>query len=976
MHRLLTALPLTVALALAGCAKSTTPEPAATTAEASALPGGIVEVASATPAEGEIGLAYTKYRLPNGLTVVLHEDDSDPLVHVDVTYHVGSGREEIGRSGFAHFFEHMMFQGSEHVGDEQHFKIITESGGTLNGTTNSDRTNYYETVPSNQLEKMLWLEADRMGFLLDAVTEEKFEVQRETVKNERGQRVDNAPYGLLGERVSEAMFPEGHPYSWSVIGYMEDLDRADLTDLKRFFLRWYGPNNAVLTIGGDFDKQQTLEWVAKYFGSIPEGPAVEPPVYEPVTLDADRYISMEDNVALPLVYMAWPTVHARHPDEAPLDVLMNILGVGKTSLLYKNLVKDGTAVQAQAGHGCQELHCEFTLLALPNPETGKNLADIEKVLRDSLVEFEGRGVEADDLQRVKAGIVADMVFGLESVSGKVSTLAANETFAGEPNYVPQDIARYEGVTAEDVVRVYETYIKGKPAVIMSVVPKGQLELIAHEDTWQRYERTIPERSDEGELAMRRPTDDFDRAAMPPAGANPTITPPPIWHGALSNGIEVIGAVNDETPTTALRIQLEVGQRNEPLEKLGLAQLTAGMLDEATTESTVEDLSNRLDKIGASISVSSGNRSTYLTVRTLTEHLDEAVAILAEKLRKPAFAEADFERLKAQTLQGIEVSKTEPAVTASNVFTAQLYGTDNAWAHPDEGRTDTVKAITLDDVKAFYADRYGANVASVLVVSDLPQEQLTPKLAFLEDWAEVEVAEVTDAPYPELAAGTLYLIDKEGAAQSEVRLGKRAMAWDATGDYYRSNLMNYPIGGAFNSRINLNLREDKGYTYGARGRFSGSLDHGHYVASGGIRTDATAKALIEFESELAKAQAEGLSEEEVAFTKSSIGQSEAREYETPNQKLGYLDRVLTYDLADDYVTEQAQILRDITKAELDALAAKHLDPKQMIVVVVGDQATIREELEGLGHPIVELNTDGSTKNPTAKKKAAPKATKKP
>ena len=271
--------------------------------EAVIHPGGIELVENFQPAEGEIGIPYKKYLMPNGLTVVLHEDKSDPLVHVDVTYHVGSAREEAGKSGFAHFFEHMMFQGSNNVADEEHFKTITEAGGTLNGTTNSDRTNYFETIPSNQLEKILWLEADRMGFFLDAVTEEKFENQRETVKNERNQNYDNRPYGLLRERVSEAEFPEGHPYSWMTIGYIEDLNRANLNDLKKFFSRWYGPNNATLTIGGDFDKQQTLEWVAKYFGSIPTGPAVEAPVYSPVTLNEDRYISMEDNVALPLIYM-------------------------------------------------------------------------------------------------------------------------------------------------------------------------------------------------------------------------------------------------------------------------------------------------------------------------------------------------------------------------------------------------------------------------------------------------------------------------------------------------------------------------------------------------------------------------------------------------------------------------------------------------------------------------------------------------
>ena len=460
--------------------------------------------------EGKTVIPYQKYVLDNGLTLILHQDNSDPLVHVDMTYHVGSGREEVGKSGFAHFFEHMMFQGSEHVADEEHFKIVTESGGTMNGTTNSDRTNYFQTVPANQLEKMLWLEADRMGFLVDAVTQEKFEIQRETVKNERGQSYDNRPYGLLRERVAEAMYPAGHPYSWQTIGYIEDLNRVNVNDLKAFFLRWYGPNNATLTIGGDVDVEKTLAMVNKYFGSIPRGPEVEMPEKPSFTIDADRYISMEDNVHLPLIYMSYPTVSVRHEDEAPLDLLSSILGGGKTSLLYKNLVKNQLAVQASVNHPCAELACSFNLLALPHPASGKTLADMEKVIRDSLVEFETRGVEDDDLIKAKASMEANFVIGLQSVAGKVSQLAANETFKGDPNYIEQDIARYAEVTKADVMRVYKKYIKDKHGVIMSVVPKGQKQLVAAEDNFTPPTRVIPEQvqTTDSDLKVRKAIDDL------------------------------------------------------------------------------------------------------------------------------------------------------------------------------------------------------------------------------------------------------------------------------------------------------------------------------------------------------------------------------------------------------------------------------------------------------------------------------------
>jgi len=913
-----------------------------------------------TGESAEVAIPYEKYVLDNGLTVVLHEDKSDPLVHVDVTYHVGSGREDVGKSGFAHFFEHMMFQGSINVADEQHFGLITESGGTLNGTTNTDRTNYFETVPNNQLERMLWLEADRMGFLLDAVTQKKFEVQRDTVKNERGQNYDNRPYGLLRERVAEAMYPEGHPYSWLTIGYLEDLDRANLDDLKRFFTRWYGPNNATLTIGGDIDKAETLAMIEKYFGSIPRGPDVADPEKLPVTLDADRYTTMEDNVQQPLLYMAWPTVYANHPDEAPLDVLMNIVGSGQTSLLYKNLTKPGLTTRAFAGHGCSELHCTFTMSATANPSKVGSLSDIEPIMRATLAEFETRGVEDDDLTRVKASIVSGMIYGLESVRGKVSSLASYETFRDTPNGISGDIERYRNVTKADVQRVYEQYIKDKPAVILSIVPNGKPEMAARTDTWNTFERTIPDAAASETFEWNAPTDNFDRSVVPASGKTPAIKAPKVYEGNVA-GIPILGAINSETPTTVIRIVTKVGQKDEPLDKLGLASLTMRMLSEASETMTAEDRANELAKLGSSINGGAGDVNSNMTIRTLSENVDKTVQIAMDAMLNPKFDPADFERVKANQLQSIEAAKKNPSTVATNLFNKMVYGDNNAYAYAGAGLAETVDAITLDDVRDYYETYVSPSVASILVVSDLSQNRIEQALAPISAWEGPEVELVDIEMNPTGVPGTLYFVDKPDAPQSQIRIGKASMPYDPTGEQYRATLMSYKLGGAFNSRININLREDKGYTYGARGRFIGQLDRGQFLANAGVRADATTQSLVEFFKEIEAYHESGPTPEEIEFTKAAIGQSEARRYETPFQKLNILSRMDTYEVGTEHIAEQNAILEAFTEAEADALAAKHLHLDEMIVVVVGDKATQLEKLRTLGLPIVEVDADGNPVN---------------
>ena len=480
----------------------------------------------------EIVIPYEKWVLPNGLTVIVHEDHSDPIVHVDVTYHVGSAREEIGKSGFAHFFEHMMFQGSDNVGDDQHFKIVSESGGTLNGSTNTDRTNYYQTVPSNQLEKMLWLEADRMGFLLDAVDQRKFENQRSTVKNERGQNYDNVPYGLQREVTAKNLYPYGHPYSWLTIGYIEDLNRSNVNDLKNFFLRWYGPNNATLTVGGDVSVGNVLRLAEKYFGSIPRGPEVKFMQLSPVRLEKNRYVHYVDNYARnPLLSITYPTMPEFHRDQAALACLAQILGQGRNSVLYQNIVKTQKALSANASSRLSELAGEFSISVSPYP--GKSLADMEKLVNEAMVSFEQRGVSVEDVEKFKTSFEAQTINRLSSVSGKTAQLAGFQTLTGAPNKLADLFKMYSSLTKEDVLRVYERYIKNKNHLIVSVVTQGTEDFKAAEDNYvvntEGY--TLPDYGYAG-LKYVKAKDNFDRKKMPGTGTNPVVKMPAFWKKPL------------------------------------------------------------------------------------------------------------------------------------------------------------------------------------------------------------------------------------------------------------------------------------------------------------------------------------------------------------------------------------------------------------------------------------------------------------
>lgn len=908
----------------------------------------------------EMVIPYKKYKLQNGLTVIIHEDHSDPVVYVDVTYHVGSAREQEGRSGFAHFFEHMMFQGSKNVGDEMHFKYVTEAGGTLNGTTNTDRTNYFETVPSNQLETMLWLESDRMGFLLDSVTKSKFEVQRATVKNERGQRYDNAPYGVSNEKLCEALYPKGHPYSWQTIGYIEDLDRVDENDLKRFYMRWYGPNNAALTISGDVNPEQAMEWVQKYFSSIPKGPAVKKQMVKPFTIEKNRYLSYEDKIKFPMLKMAWQTVPSGHKDEAALDALSNILDPSNlSSPFYEKLIKTQKAVRANIFHPTLELAGRFEMTVLV-PE-GDSLAAMEREIRNVFAEWEKKGgITDDDLAKLKASFKSNIYNEFNTVSGKGSRLASYQTFKGNPNQIGKDLDEILKLKKEDIMRVYSNYIKGKNCVILSVYPSGKRQLIAAEDNFKRSERSIQTESAEYKnLSYTEPKDNFNRAVKPASGANPSIQVPQMWTEDFPNTLKLIGTTTNEIPKITLQLYVGAGHRYELHDKAGTAELLARLMNESTVNYSAQDLESTLERMGSSISVSSGVNDISMTVSTLTENLDATLKLMQERLFRPKWDPTEFERVKKELLNGIKSQSVQPTAIANNVFLKLIYGKGHTMSLPSSGTTETVASITLEDVKRYYHERFFPGVSKLVVVGDVTKEQLISKLGFLSQWANNKVIKAPDPELPKIEKTKIYFVDKKGAAQSEVRMGFMSMPYDATGEFYRAQVMNFIFAEAFNSRINLQLREVRGFTYGTRGNFTGNIFPGTYEISGGIKANATDTAITDYLQMMKNYIEKGITDEELAFTKKAMGQNEALKYEAPYQKAGFLKRILEYNLSADYTRKQNEILNSMSKEQINELAKKHLAMDKMNILIVGDKARLLDRIAKLGFDVVELDINGNS-----------------
>ncbi len=919
----------------------------------------VISAASCQKKTGdELTIPFEKYKLDNGLNVILHEDRSDPIVSVAIYYHVGSNREVPGRTGFAHLFEHMMFQQSENVPEDQYFRLIQSAGGTLNGSTNQDRTNYYETVPKNALEMVLWMESDRMGYLTNTITQQAFAIQQNVVQNEKRQNYDNRPYGHSSTVMARALFPEGHPYSWTTIGEMKDLFHATVEDVKEFHARYYIPNNATLSIAGDFDRATVKELVQKYFGEIPAGAEVEKPEPMPVTLTETKKLYHEDNFANSAQYtMAFPSAEMYNPDAYALAALSDILAGGKKSPMYNVLVKEKKLTSNVGAYNMAQLLAgTFRISVNANP--GVSLAEIEKAIFEAFERFESEGFNENDLERVKAGQETRFYNMISSIDGKSKQLAEYNMYAGDPGYYRNDMEAMMAVTVNDVSRVYEKYIKGKNYVATSFVPKGKVELaaegsvdagIVEEDILAATEVKI-----EGGAAeeIQKTPASFDRSVQPPLGPDVSVTVPPVWKSSLSNGMQLFGIQHTEVPLVQYNIVIEGGHMLDDISAPGVANMLAIMLNEGTKNKTPEALEEEIDLLGAMIRVSADDENITVSVNALARNFEKTLAIVEEMLLEPRWDSLAFELSRTRVLNGLRRSSIDPTYLGSMALSELVLGKDNIFATDVAGTIESVESMTMDQIRAFYEKNISPSVARFLVVGSVDQPGVEQALASLSaSWAakQVQIPELVFAPAPEKSA--VYFVNVPGAKQSNIYIGAPSIPRGHP-DYYPATVANYKLGGSFNGYVNLVLREEKGYTYGARTSFSAQKSHGAFIASSAVRSTATLES-VEIFRDLMKNYRAGVSQSDIDFTKDALLKGNALRFETQRALLGMLNTMSAYGLPSDYIAREEDYVRKLTVDEANVLVQKYIDPMRMYYVVAGDAATQLKELRklGFGEPVL-------------------------
>jgi zinc protease len=914
------------------------------------LAGSGIPGASGAPsaAGGEpVHIEFQKFRLPNGLDVILSEDHRLPLVAVNLWYHVGPANERPGRTGFAHLFEHMMFQGSKHVPHDGHIKLLEGAGATgLNGTTAFDRTNYFETVPSNELELALWLESDRMGFLLDTLDQAKLTNQKDVVRNERRQSIENRPYGLVDEEVFHQLFPQGHPYHADVMGSHADIEAARLDDVRAFFRQYYIPNNASLAIVGDIDPVKVKALVEKYFGPIPAGASVPHVSVTTPPLNGEKRVVVHDKVELPRVYLAWLSAPIFQPGDAEADMLAEILGGGTSSRLYRDLVYDKQIAQdVRADQQSLTLGSVFEIAATARP--GVTPEELEKAIEAELAALRQQGPSQAEVERAHNTIEAEIIRGLENLGGfggVADRLNQYNHHRGDPGYLPQDLARYAQVTPARLKEVAGELFDKNRVVVYGVPGDKVVEDVPKTAATDASEAAKTDHDG-------KPSQPNWRASPPRPGPMPALALPVPQRFTLANGLTVLLVEQHKLPVVAANLIVPGGSEANPKDRPGLAAFTSALLDQGTEHRSAADIANATAQIGARLTIGSTPDFSFLNVQTLKSNVDTAFDLLSDMALHPAFQREEIERVRSRRLIELQQQRDNPGAIAARVLNQALYGAGHPYGYIELGTRESLTAISRDDVVGFWKSGYAPAGAALVIAGDLTASELKALAEkYFGAWKGEARQTVLPAPPPP-GARRIIVVDRGAAPQTALRIGAIGVP-RANPDYVPLEVMNTTLGGIFASRINLNLREVHGYTYGASSGFAFRRGPGPFLVVTGVRTDVTAPALHEIFNELDRMRSEPVTDEELRLARDSVARSLPGGFETSAQTTRSIGQIFVYALPLDYYRTLPTTIQAVSVADVHRVARQHLRPDQMIAVAVGDRARIEPALKDLQLGTVE------------------------
>jgi len=896
-------------------------------------------------------LKYEKYTLPNGLVVILREDHRLPLVAVDLWYHVGPVNEKAGRTGFAHLFEHMMFEGSEHVGEKAHFKYLEGAGATdINGTTSYDRTNYFETVPSNQLDLALWLESDRMGFLLETLDRAKLTNQRDVVRNELRQD-EGQPYDVAEEAVGHLLFPKSHPYYGNVIGSHADVEAARLLDVRDFFHQFYTPNNASIAIVGDFDAATIKAKIAKFFGPIPAGPAVEKVSVVTPPITSERRQTVTDTVQLPRLSVAWLTPEAFHAGDAEADMFVDVLGGGKTSRLYQKLVYEKQIAQS-VYCGNESLMVTSMTQCQITAKPGVKLEDLEAAFDAEVDKLRTEGPTQAELDRARAQLLSGLIQGLQRLGGfggVADMMDRYNQYKGDPGYLAKDVARYEALTPAGIQKVAAGIFQKNQRVVVYCEPGKKVT-----DDVPRS----PENTDADVKVIPPYTEAFEteqnwRKGAPQPGPEAKLHLPTPKSFTAANGMKVYLIEEHELPVVSASLVTLAGGEDNPKDKPGLAAFTARLLTEGTATRSSTQLADDAARIGVGIGANASMDNASVSVGALSNHTEDAIALLADVALHPAFKAEEVERIRAQRLVAIQQEGDQPVVTALRVGQKAVYG-DQPYGFRPVGTTESVKATTQADLQNFWAAHYTPKDAALILAGDFTEAE-AKRLAekYFGGWAASGPTQASSAPpAPAAPERKIILVDKPGAPQTAlIAFGLGVPR--STPEYPSIVEMNSILGGLFSSRINMNLREKNGFTYGAFSRFSFYRDGGPFYTGAQVRTDVTGPAAHELFAELERIQTDPATAAELKLSKDSALRSLPADFETVGSETGLMAELFVYGLANDYFEKLPAQFEAVTPEAVAKAAADTIHPDHLVVVAVGDRAKIQPELEKLNLGPIEI-----------------------